>query len=580
MYRATVEQQLREEQKEKEELLAVVHAEQDRMRREQEAWNEQLADGQRRMHAMMNFIKAREAAEKAAAERMQAMQAALAEAEEQRQHELAEAEARHAGSAKRQTELAQLMSKIGGSIHTPASHPEGEPTGTMGPNQRAMSSPPTSSRAYRLTDQELQSLRCNGRKKNAWQTLHALNMDPDPTGPQPPITASPPAPEALEEALDEVLEQFAPGSLGTGYRPISRETRRKQPNVANECKEEYTKLKERNPEVHKDYLDLCRETVRKALDIKMDSDIAMKPRADTIAVEAYNDGGPDGPDRDNLCIDMGAAVKDSQWNQRLVEILVERAHILCDQRLARGYSMEAHADWIDHLRGEWWSVQPKYGRDGTVEDQDELCGRLQTKYSGTHKKAGAHPAPWDQTITIKSERGELDTLFWTYLRSIIVWYGEDGMSSDDTDEETDGFRVRKMSWRRDIERELKIVDDQRDADGIKDNCGSKPAPRSRGEPCGTTQRQPPVRLPSSFYDSQWLNDPQHGVLRRDRSLGIAEQLDCLHIHACNVRVTALERAIELQDKYATSRRALRICVPHLQWWPPTLLWDADFIDIG
>ncbi|EPQ55790.1 hypothetical protein GLOTRDRAFT_93347 [Gloeophyllum trabeum ATCC 11539] len=518
MYRATMEQQLREEQ---EELLAVVCAEQEWMRCKQEAWNKQLADGQRRMHEMMNFIKAREEAEKAAAEQMQA---ALAEVEEQQQRELAEAEARKERElveleyrAKRQTELAQLMSKIGGSIHMAALHPQGEPTVTMGSNQRPMSSADFFQGLLLDRPRTAKSL-------SQWQEEEERLADPtcseyDQTGPQPPTTAALPAPEvdvstlvetlkkqadeALEEALDEVLEQFGPGSLGTGYRPISRGTRRKRPNAANERKEEYTKLKERNPGLS--------DSV-KALDIKTDSDIAMKPRADTTAVEAYNDASPNGPDRDNLCIDMGAAVKDSRWNQQLVKILVERAHILCDQRLARGYAME-----------------PQYGRDGTAEDQDELHDCLQTKYSGTHKKARMHIwhhgkyktrlSTIDQTITIKSERGEQDTPFWTYLRSTIVRYGEDCMSSDDTDEETDVFHVRKMPWQRDIERELKIVDDQRDADGIKDNRGSKPAPRS----CA------------------W------------RAKKGQKQLDCLHIHVCNVRVTVLKRAIKLQDNMTSGK---------------------------
>ncbi|EPQ55799.1 hypothetical protein GLOTRDRAFT_93348 [Gloeophyllum trabeum ATCC 11539] len=341
--------QLRQEQekakRDREELIAMVREERDRAHLEQEAWKREMAESRNHMSEMMKFIKTRQEAENAAAAQMQAVKSALVEAEARRERELAELE------AKRQSELAQLMAKITGSLSTGTSAPRGEPE-----SAETEASPAGS--GYQLTKKELRNLHHNGRKKKGiWQTLHALNSG-----------------SALEEALEDVLEQFtsaSPGSSQTvNYRP-QRTPWRKRASALTETKEEYNKLKEKNPEAHKDYLDLCREAVCKSFDIKTDSDIALRPRADPLAVDAYNDGGPNSPDANNLYVDMRAAVKDSRWNQWLVEILIDKAHDLCQQ--------------VDHLRAGWWSVLPKHDRDG-VKTQDEHRTRLQDKYGGIHKK--------------------------------------------------------------------------------------------------------------------------------------------------------------------------------------------------
>jgi len=70
----------------------------------------------------------------------------------------------------------------------------------------------------------------------------------------------------------------------------------------------------------------------------------------------------------------------------------------------------------------------------------------------------------DTIITIKSEDLHDDLLSWKWLQRLIKTLGEDGMSSEESSVEnsvTNVLRVKNMDWRRNIEKELEIIDLQR-----------------------------------------------------------------------------------------------------------------------
>ena len=113
---------------------------------------------------------------------------------------------------------------------------------------------------------------------------------------------------------------------------------------------------------------------------------------------------------------------------------------------------------------------------------------------------------------------------WKWLKSLIETLGHDGMSSEDSMDESDlevTYRLKILEWRRNIDHELKILDGEylryRKA---KSHRGQKPAPRRRqGNKVST--REPVCGLPLNLYNETWL------VMKTDeymeRTLKISEK---------------------------------------------------------
>ena len=84
-------------------------------------------------------------------------------------------------------------------------------------------------------------------------------------------------------------------------------------------------------------------------------------------------------------------------------------------------------------------------------------------------------------IAIKSEDLDDNLPSWKWLQRLIKTLGEDGMSSEESSVEnsvTNILRVKNMDWRRNIEKELEIIDLQRVIDkDIFSLQGSRPLPR-------------------------------------------------------------------------------------------------------
>ncbi len=105
-------------------------------------------------------------------------------------------------------------------------------------------------------------------------------------------------------------------------------------------------------------------------------------------------------------------------------------------------------------------------------------------------------------------RATLDVDVWKWLREVIEHLGHEGMSSEESCVE-DGpqivFRVRRPLWRRNIDKELDIIDAVRIYEpDIYKRQGSKPVQRLRGTGNPTSARPPVKGLPRTFYNEDWL----------------------------------------------------------------------------
>lgn len=101
-----------------------------------------------------------------------------------------------------------------------------------------------------------------------------------------------------------------------------------------------------------------------------------------------------------------------------------------------------------------------------------------------------------------------EEMVWEWLGNVIKTLGHDGMSSEESDIEEDievVLRVKKMPWRRDINKELHLIDSARLHAPKKFGAqGSKPMRRYRGSDNQVTNRAVVQGLPSTFYDGEWL----------------------------------------------------------------------------
>lgn len=120
-----------------------------------------------------------------------------------------------------------------------------------------------------------------------------------------------------------------------------------------------------------------------------------------------------------------------------------------------------------------------------------------------------------QLVVMKSEGqaspgdANADLSSWKWLRHLIKTLGEHGMSSEESSVENgieNVLQVKQMYWRRNIDRELDIIDRECIIDGdIFSPQGSKPLPRKRAADNPTTSSKPKTGLPLALYDSAWFS---------------------------------------------------------------------------
>jgi hypothetical protein len=120
------------------------------------------------------------------------------------------------------------------------------------------------------------------------------------------------------------------------------------------------------------------------------------------------------------------------------------------------------------------------------------------------------------TAMVRAERGEKDdALAWEFLNQVVTTLGSDGMSSDESGQEDmePVFFTRAMPWRRDIAKELKIIDTSRYLDSdILSPKGAKAAKRIKST--NHTSWKPVRELPRQLY-SPTLLEQDEGIASKE-----------------------------------------------------------------
>jgi hypothetical protein len=118
-----------------------------------------------------------------------------------------------------------------------------------------------------------------------------------------------------------------------------------------------------------------------------------------------------------------------------------------------------------------------------------------------------------------------DIGLWRWLHTMLMTYGADGMSSDktvcDPDTKKRTYKTRSVPWRRNIDKELEILQKTRVRDGFSPKGRTKAdCLRLLFNKWPPTTRLAQRKLPEVYYDEDYirgLNNFEHANLKMDRS---------------------------------------------------------------
>ncbi|KAI6099931.1 hypothetical protein EV401DRAFT_1894735 [Pisolithus croceorrhizus] len=324
------------------------------------------------------------------------------------------------------------------------------------------------------------------------------SQDDQPTS--PPVSAMVEViTKSVETTLRTLLESGGDFSVGTILQSPRRTPRHK--------KQENHKLqleKAMEPNYHCDFiLAKVHCLFKEKLGIVQDIDFITHAPASAADVHAYKyEDGPS-PDTDKIVFDL-AWNYSSPWNTFLLSFLLREFQLRCTSeawpiRKEDDYVKEILWEHYKRLRTLWRNAQPKLTTKGVPETPAEHEARL--KY---HRRKTV----LDRIVAMKSETSDDDLGSWKWLQRLINTLGEHSMSSEESSVENgieNVLRVKKLEWRRNIDKELEIVDLQRVLDkDIFCSQGSKPLPRKRAPDNPISSRVPVVGLPMALYDDTWI----------------------------------------------------------------------------
>jgi hypothetical protein len=273
-------------------------------------------------------------------------------------------------------------------------------------------------------------------------------------------------------------------------------------------------------------------------DIAQDDDFAMYNTVPPEIVEAYNKGEGNAPDPNKLQLDMIGG-PDSQWNKTVLGLLLEKFK---DARETENWQLPDRSDkyLADLIRERykrvatiWKNSQRRKTTTGELETWDQVEQRLigwkdaqlVTNRHATRRRNVSEQTNRDQKLLtnfqrydrrmriveymmkLKANNEHNDLHLWKWFASMLERLGSDGMSSEESS--TEGvetvYRVKPLSWRRDITNYMDIIDSQRHKDAdIFPAQGAKPTKRVRGTANPPSSRTAVRGLPRSFYNDDWL----------------------------------------------------------------------------
>ena len=123
-------------------------------------------------------------------------------------------------------------------------------------------------------------------------------------------------------------------------------------------------------------------------------------------------------------------------------------------------------------------------------------------------------------IEVKAADGDADgdLYIWKWLLELILKYGSDGMSSDDTDTNSTGtrYRVKILVWRRHLDSYVQMIDNERKlSKDVFPAAGANFTNRLQSAENLKSERQAPCGLPVALFDTDWLeevNDDYHQLV--------------------------------------------------------------------
>ncbi|KAI6132496.1 hypothetical protein EDD16DRAFT_1699642 [Pisolithus croceorrhizus] len=313
-------------------------------------------------------------------------------------------------------------------------------------------------------------------------TLREMNTDP-------PLTSSTPSASTPSASM--------PSASSTP----SRRGRRKNQESRKEIETEKQRIQN---------LAHVRDLFKTAFKVTQDEDFLQCGGASSQVTKAFVQGTGPGPDPSHLQWDFNHPAS-SPWNQAVISQLM---CLLVDMR--QNWTVETRSDeyWTGKIKQKFARIKrrvdrakPRVRDDLSVETNAEVAARLANHKDETLMKARRDM--WRRTkyqrrkdvtkamVAVKEAKGDDDVVAWRFLHSVITKLGSDGMSSEDSDgEDTETiFCTHTLPWRRDIVKELNLIDQRRLQDSsIFSPRGAKAA----------KQRKAVEGLPRPFYDESWL----------------------------------------------------------------------------
>ncbi|KAI6102072.1 hypothetical protein F5141DRAFT_1217624 [Pisolithus sp. B1] len=264
-----------------------------------------------------------------------------------------------------------------------------------------------------------------------------------------------------------------------------------------------------------------RDLFKTAFKVTQDEDFLQCGGASSQVTKAFVQGTGPGPDPSHLQWDFNHPAS-SPWNQAVISQLM---CLLVDMR--QNWTVETRSDeyWTGKIKQKFARIKrrvdrakPRVRDDLSVETNAEVAARLANHKDETLMKARRdmrrrtkYQRRKDVTkamVAVKEAKGDDDVVAWRFLHSVITKLGSDGMSSEDSDgEDTETiFCTHTLPWRRDIVKELNLIDQRRLQDSsIFSPRGAKAAKRIRRDNFSPSERKAVEGLPPhSMMKVGWL----------------------------------------------------------------------------
>ncbi|KAI6094983.1 hypothetical protein F5141DRAFT_1068813 [Pisolithus sp. B1] len=238
-----------------------------------------------------------------------------------------------------------------------------------------------------------------------------------------------------------------------------------------------------------------RDLFKTAFKVTQDEDFLQCGGASSQVTKAFVQGTGPGPDPSHLQWDFNHPAS-SPWNQAVISQLM---CLLVDMR--QNWTVETRSDeyWTGKIKQKFARIKrrvdrakPRVRDDLSVETNAEVAARLANHKDETLMKARRdmrrrtkyqrRKDVMKAMVAVKEAKGDDDVVAWRFLHSVITKLGSDGMSSEDSDgEDTETiFCTHTLPWRRDIVKELNLIDQRRLQDSsIFSPRGAKAAKRIR-----------------------------------------------------------------------------------------------------